>query len=121
MKKVSDINVMSDAAAVVSRPTLSIDWDLYLEHLEESDLSDEQKREFIETLWSVVISFVDLGFGIHPLQQASSDECAQLPDLSEILASDLGHVVNSKHQFSKTEFSKVASHDLHGHGEGNES
>lgn len=47
-------------------PTLSIDWDLYEQYLEESDLSDEDKREFIETLWSIVVSFVDLGFGIGP-------------------------------------------------------
>jgi hypothetical protein len=45
-------------------PTLSIDWELYAELLSESDLADEEKREFIETLWSLIVSFVDLGFGI---------------------------------------------------------
>ncbi|MEE4011290.1 hypothetical protein V1T76_04465 [Roseibium sp. FZY0029] len=45
-------------------PTLSIDWELYAELLSESDLTDEEKREFIETLWSLIVSFVDLGFGI---------------------------------------------------------
>lgn len=64
-------------------PGLSIDWELYADYLEESDLTDEQKREFIETLWNIVIAFVDLGFGIHPLQQAceqNSENRINLPD-----------------------------------------
>jgi len=121
VKKNKDKNEVVEIANSAPGPALSIDWDLYLAHLEESDLSDAQKREFIQTLWSIVVSFVDLGFGTHPLQQARPDECAQLPDLSEILASDLGDVVSSKHQFSKTEFSRVADHEHHGRGKGNES
>ncbi len=45
-------------------PQLTIDWDAYGQYLEESDLSDDQKIELIETLWSIVVSFVDLGFGV---------------------------------------------------------
>ncbi|SNZ07422.1 hypothetical protein [Cohaesibacter gelatinilyticus] len=55
-------------------PSLTIDWDTYGELLENSDLSDEQKHEFIQTLWSIVVSFVDLGFGTHPLQQLEGKE-----------------------------------------------
>ena len=50
--------------------TLSIDWDLFGSYLDDSDLSDDQKREFIESLWSIVVGFVDLGFGIAPTQLA---------------------------------------------------
>ncbi|WP_155851963.1 hypothetical protein [Ahrensia sp. 13_GOM-1096m] len=52
-----------------SPPSLTIDWELYAAYLEESDLDEDQKHEFIETLWSIVVSFVDLGFGIDPTQQ----------------------------------------------------
>ena len=45
-------------------PQLSIDWELYGQYLENSDLDDEQKKELIETLWSLVITFVDFGFDI---------------------------------------------------------
>ena len=55
-------------------PTLSIDWDLYEEYLEESDMSDDEKRELIETLWNIVVSFVDLGFGIDSVQRAEDDK-----------------------------------------------
>ena len=41
--------------------TLSIDWDLFGSYLDDSDLTDDQKREFIESLWSIVVGFVDLG------------------------------------------------------------
>ncbi|MCV6547729.1 MAG: hypothetical protein OIF56_10685, partial [Cohaesibacter sp.] len=37
---------------------------LYGHHLDESDLSDAEKREFIETLWYLMVSFVDLGFEV---------------------------------------------------------
>ncbi len=31
-------------------------------------MSEEEKRLFLETLWSILMQFVDLGFGIHPVQ-----------------------------------------------------
>ena len=49
-------------------PSLTIDWEEFGHHLDDSDLSDEQKQEFIETLFGIMLSFVDLGFGIHPVQ-----------------------------------------------------
>jgi hypothetical protein len=32
-------------------------------------MSEADKRLFIEALWSIIMNFVDLGFGIHPLQE----------------------------------------------------
>ncbi len=50
--------------------TLTLDVEYYQSFLDDVDISDEQKSELIETLWNIVVQFVDLGFGIHPLQQA---------------------------------------------------
>ena len=50
------------------RPVLTVDVEAYQAFLDTSDLSDEQKEEFLLALWSIVVSFVDIGFGIHPLQ-----------------------------------------------------
>ncbi len=121
MKKDRDKNEFQISAPPGPRAALTIDWDYYLELLKDSDASETEKRELIQTLWSIVVSFVDLGFGIHPLQQAMSDDCAQLPDLSEILASDLGNVVSSEHQLSKNQFIKAASSEHQERGKGNES
>lgn len=71
--------------AALARPALTFDVGLYEKHLEDSDLSDAEKQEFLETLWNLVVVFVDLGFGIHPVQQACGqieDDCgAKPPDL----------------------------------------
>lgn len=55
-----------DAAA---RPIITIDAAKYQEYLDDSGLSDEQKEEFLQTLWTIIVSFVELGFGVHPLQE----------------------------------------------------
>lgn len=49
---------------------LTIDWSLYESYLQDSDWPDDQKREFIETIWQIVVMFVDLGFGIESGQLA---------------------------------------------------
>lgn len=73
-------------------PTLTIDWDAYLPFFEDEDISEEEKHELIEALWSIVVSFVDLGFGVHPVQQAcgkSDDPLSDLPpDLLSLLTSE---------------------------------
>lgn len=64
-------------------PTLSVDWAYYATLLDESDASDAEKQELLETLWSIVWTFIDLGFGVHPLQQAceqNSENRINLPD-----------------------------------------
>ncbi len=83
-------------------PMLTIDWRKYEKLLEESDLSDEEKQEFLRTLWNIIVAFVDLGFGVHPVQQA----CEQNLDLTEFMATD---VVSSKKGKSRTEFGVSAA------------
>lgn len=53
-------------------PSIAIDYALYEQYLEGSDLSETQKQDFLDALWSIMVSFVDLGFEIHPLQQAQA-------------------------------------------------
>ena len=55
-------------------PTLTIDWETYGQMLADSDLSEDEQIELIQTLWSIVVAFVDLGFGIHPAQQCCGEE-----------------------------------------------
>ena len=66
-------------------PSLSVDWELYAAMLEESDLPIEQQRELIETLWSIVVMFVDLGFEIDPVRQICGQDADEVaghpPDL----------------------------------------
>jgi len=57
-------------------PTLEFDVDEFWHFVESFDLTDAEKRDYLETIWSIIVSFVDLGFGIHPIQQA----CGKLTD-----------------------------------------
>ncbi len=85
--------VLAGEAAQNERPmSLTIDWDLYGHYLEDSDLSDDQKRELIQTLWNIVVGFVDLGFGIHPVQQA----CEQKEEIGDFIASKAVDLLNSE-------------------------
>lgn len=45
-------------------PNEAFDWEEFGHHLEDSVLSDEQKQDFIETLYGVMLSMVDLGIDL---------------------------------------------------------
>ncbi|GAA6176972.1 hypothetical protein NBRC116593_28910 [Sulfitobacter pacificus] len=62
------------------RPTLTIDWELYAAMLEDTDLPIEQQKELIETLWSIAVTFVDLGFNLNPVQQICGEADDPLSD-----------------------------------------
>ena len=55
-------------------PSVHIDWQRYEAYLESSDMSEEDKRAFIETLWNIMLTFVDLGFGLDPTSQVCEKE-----------------------------------------------
>jgi hypothetical protein len=41
----------------------------YQEYVKDFDLSEEQQRELLQTLWWIMVAFVDLGFGVDSVQQ----------------------------------------------------
>ena len=47
---------------------LHFDVEQYRKYFEDSGLSDAQQREMLEALWILVVGFVDMGFGLHPVQ-----------------------------------------------------
>lgn len=52
------------------RPALTLNVDDYRQYVEALNLSEEQEQELLQTLWTIIVSFVDLGFGIESVQQA---------------------------------------------------
>jgi hypothetical protein len=36
----------------------------YMEHVDDLDLTEEQKVEFLRTLWAIMSAFVELGFDV---------------------------------------------------------
>ena len=68
-----DIEKALEAAASAeagARSTLQVDFELYQGFLDDADISEEQKRQMIEALWSIIVAFVEIGFGVHPVQEA---------------------------------------------------
>ena len=71
--------VKRDGVGTHGPPVLTVDYELYTHFLEDSDLSEDQKQEFVQTLWNIIVEFVSLGWGVHPLQQAKKP-CGQLEE-----------------------------------------
>jgi len=81
------------------KPSFSIDWDAYLPYLESSDLTEAQKREFIETLWSIVMAFVDFGWSSKPLPK----DCGEEIDLNSLVEASVVQSSLTSHQNKKKE------------------
>jgi len=79
--------------AIPARPTLTIDYALYEHYLESSGMTEDQKRDFLDALWFIVVSFVDLGVGVHPLQQVD-EACEQNQIPAEYATPDSGDVLS---------------------------
>lgn len=71
-----------DASA---RPIVTVDVEKYQAYLDDPKLSEEQKEEFLQAIWSIMVAFVDLGFGVHPLQevcgQDSEESCPRAKEV----------------------------------------
>lgn len=114
MPEARDTDTIPTDDAKPDRPILHIDFALYESHLKDSDLSEAEKQAFLESLWDIIVGFVDLGFGVHPLQQAAPDGCEQDLDLSSLMATD---VISSKKGYPKTQFSEAADHQANDRAE----
>jgi hypothetical protein len=58
--------MMFDASA---KPIITVDVERYQSFLDDTDLTEPQKAEFLQALWQIITNFVELGFGVHPLQE----------------------------------------------------
>ena len=63
----SETTNQPDSISKNGLPALSIDWELYGQYLDDSDLSEAGKRACIQALWSIMVGFVDMGFRLAPV------------------------------------------------------
>jgi len=78
---------------ILSYPALTIDYALCDKHLKDWDATPEQKQEFADTLWQIIVAFVDLGFGVHPAQQVLQETRGQNEETEADLTTDLAYVL----------------------------
>ncbi|ARE41696.1 hypothetical protein RGUI_3555 [Rhodovulum sp. P5] len=50
--------------------SVGIDMAKYREVFDDPDLPDAEKDAIILALWGILVNFADLGFGVHPVQEA---------------------------------------------------
>ena len=60
------------------KPSVEIDVAKYQAYLDDPALSEDQKEEIIKALWSIMVAFVDLGFGVHPAQEVCGKPASKL-------------------------------------------
>ncbi len=60
-----------ESASTQQKLAIQFDAQDFVHFLGESDLTEAQKLEYVQTVWTIVLQFVDMGFGLHPIQQAS--------------------------------------------------
>lgn len=94
-------NQLSDSFDASVRPVVTVDIEKYQAYLDDPNLSDEQKEEFLQALWSIVVTFVELGFGVHPLQEVcgqDSEKLSQRPkaDFDKVRSKDLDKTENAR-------------------------
>lgn len=68
---VSPCNKHSRAQTPRSK-SVEIDVEAYQSLLDQAELTNEQRTEFLEAMWSIIVAFIDLGFDVHPVQQAAA-------------------------------------------------
>jgi len=71
-------------------PGLIFNFEDWLPYLDDQTIPESQKRELIETLWSIVIAFVDIGFEIKdaPSQSGGQDLDLRRALEAAVLSSD---------------------------------
>ena len=86
-----------------ARPVITFDYSLYDHYLDDAALSDAQKREFLETMWNLIVELMSLGFDVHPVQQAQ-EAGGKLPEHRSNPPISGPDAVQSNSQFFTSDF-----------------
>ena len=63
--------------------SVAIDTAKYQAYLDDPSLTDDQKEAIVGALYSIMMAFVDLGFGVHPMQEVCGQLDGALDDAGE--------------------------------------
>lgn len=60
-----------------ARRALTLDTAKYQSYLDDTQIPDDQKTQLIETLWVIVVAFIDLGYEINAGNTHKEDCCGK--------------------------------------------
>jgi hypothetical protein len=90
-KQRSDVH---EFEAVGYRGGLQFQPEKYRKYLDETGWSEKVKEEWLYTLWNIMSTFVDIGFGLDPVQTA-------MPSLGKLYAESKGKTAEAKRGLSR--------------------
>lgn len=70
LKDTTEVGSLSERFDTSSKPMIAVDVEKYQAYLDGSDMTDTEKEVFLQSLWQIIVGFVELGFGVHPVQAA---------------------------------------------------
>lgn len=82
-------------------PPPILDIEKYRTHIDEFELTEDQQVELLESLWYIMKSMAEFGFGVHSIQSF-------LPDFPEISTGNACELVKSEQAQSLTNKSQPA-------------
>lgn len=88
--------------------TLTLDVEKYQTYLDDADLTGDQKEEFLKALWSIIVAFVDLGFGISPLQKIDTASCGKDEKADALPAKAVRALLSCEHSKHQQAFGSAA-------------
>lgn len=72
---------MNDNTNDTAQRSVEIDVAKYQTYLDDPALSETEKEEIVMAMWSIITAFIDLGFGVTPLNGTSGQEvCGQVAE-----------------------------------------
>ncbi|GJL75967.1 hypothetical protein [Nitrosomonas sp.] len=95
------INTDSKLTKKDAATPLKFEPDDYRHHVEEFDLTKEQQDELLTSLWTIMNTLVDIGWGVDTVQILLPDLFAEVaPDSEKLLESDnapeFNHVMDTQ-------------------------
>lgn len=78
-KRISTTHPPPHESRTSSRPAITVDYEHYARFLADTDWTEEQKQEYLQTIWYITCELVSLGIGVHPLQQVKNG-CGKNPE-----------------------------------------
>jgi len=75
---------------------LTCDPEKYREYLDEFELSEQEEGELLGTLWMIMASFVDMGFGVDSVQFVTNDQPDASTRADEAISSPIGSEIASE-------------------------
>ena len=70
------------------KPVVEVDIAYYARLLDDPELGEADRSAMLEALWDMMVVFVELGFGVHPVQEVCG-QFAQAASESALAGKDL--------------------------------